>query len=102
MCLYGVYDNYTVTFTNLLPYSIDVIWINGDQKEVVYAPNLANGTEYSHLTYFTHNWIFKESGTSNRLFAEANGVKEATFEGCHFGAPINSIFHVAIVGTGKF
>ena len=79
-----------------------MIGISTEEDEVVYAPNLANGTEYSTLTYFTHKWIFKQSGTTttNQLFAEANGVKNATFEGCHFGAQLNSPIHVSIVGAG--
>ena len=102
MCIYGVNDTYRVIFTNSLPYPIDIIWVSDAQEEVIHAPYLANGTEYSHLTSFTHKWIFKESGTKNQLFAEANGVKNSSFEGCHFGAKKNSLIYVAIVGTGDY
>ena len=100
MCLYGS-ENFTVIFKNSLPYPIDVIWINNEKTEDVYASNLEPGMKYSQLTYFSHTWIFKQSDTNVRLFAEANGMKESTFEGCHFGAKSNSEIYVEVVGTGN-
>ena len=54
------------------------MWINYNHEKVVYASNLAPAKQYAAITYFTHTWIFKKSDTNgtNRLFAEANGVKK--------------------------
>ena len=71
-------------------------------EEVLYYSELAPGTEYPQQTYFRHDWIFKQSGTNNQLFAYANGVKEGVFEGCRFEAQLNSDIHVEIVGPGEF
>ena len=92
--------NYTAIFKNDLPYPVDVIWMNNEQEEVVYKSNLAPGEEFAQVTYFEHEWIFKQSGTNNRLFAEAQGMKGETFEGCHFGVfgtDINYVIRVEIV-----
>ena len=100
-CPYGGSDSYTAIFKNSVTLPVDVIWINFEHNEVVYSENLAPGAEYSVKTYFTHEWIFKQSGTNNRLFAESNGVKDKTFEGCHFAADLESEIRVEIVGTGE-
>ena len=69
---------------------------------MVYKAHLGRGKEYSKKTYFRHKWIFKQSGTDNQVFASANGLKNKTFEGCYFGADINSEITVELVGTGTF
>ena len=83
-----------------MPYSIDVIWISFKQEEKVYKSNLLPTAKHTRKTYFTHDWIFKQSGTDNRVFASANGVKDETFEGCNFGAEINSEINVQLVEIG--
>ena len=100
-CTYGSQDSFTAIFINEMSYPIDVIWINNQQQEVVYKSDLASGEVYTQLTYFTHEWIFHQSGTNNRILAESNGVYYGTFEGCKFGAETNSQIQVALVAAGE-
>ena len=76
--------------------------MKGGLEEVVAKSNLASGKEINTSTSFTHEFIFKRAGTENRLFANANGVTKETYEGCDFGAQVNTINRVEIVETGMY
>ena len=85
-------------FHNSWPYPVDVFWLPCNEKEELYKSNLEYGEEYDQHTYFDDEWIFKQSNTNIRLLAGANGLTEDIFEGNGFGAQINSVIRVEIVG----
>ena len=101
-CAYGKYDKFNITWYHSLSYPIDVFWMRGGLEEVVAKSNLAPGKEIRTSASFTHEFIFKRAGTENRLFANANGVRKETYEGCDFGAQVNSLNRVEIIETGGF
>ena len=47
-------------------------------------------------TSFTHQWIFKRSGSKQNLKIVGNGVVAQIFEGCRFGANANERILVTI------
>ena len=100
-CPYGSNDNYTAKFQNSIQYPVDVFWIDSEQKKNVFYKTLEQVAQYSQITHFTHEWIFERSDTKNRVFARANGVIAETFEGCHFGAKVNSEILVEVISPGK-
>ena len=87
---------YFAEFYNAAQDPVDIFWINYKGKEVKYKSCLDQGDKYRQTTYFSHQWIFKDSSDSHSLFANANGMKENIFEGCAFKAEANSIIHVTI------
>ena len=67
---------------------------------MIFKAHLEPGKEFVKQTFFKHKWIFKQSGNDKQEFASVNGLKDNFFEGCYFGAEINSEITVELVGTG--
>ena len=100
-CNFGLQDQYQVIFYNSAKFSIDVIWKNYPGNENLIMSKLAPGDEIAFATYFTHEWIFKSSFSNNRLLANANGITEDYFEGCHFKVEPKEHITVTLF-TGKY
>ena len=80
---------------------IDIFWIDyrGSMQPMKRA--LLPGSETSHMTYFTHPWVFQRSVDKKKLNASANGVENVIFEGKTFGATPDDSILVSIGGGGN-
>ena len=95
-CFFEDVDSYHATFYNSHKHPIDVIWITYDGKEKTYKSKLAPASNFSIDTYFTHQWIFKDSMSKDPLIANANGIVDDVFEGCQFKAQLNQPILVTV------
>ena len=95
-CFFEDDDYYHVTFYNSDKHPIDVIWIDHDGKEKTYKSKLAPASNFTIITFFTHQWIFKDSMSRDSLIAKANGIVDNVFEGCHFKARFNQPILVTV------
>ena len=85
-CKIGKQDQFEVSFHNTANYPIDIIWETDTGKNKLMKSKLAPNSRIVFATYSTHQWIFKRSSSNYRLLANANGITEEFFEGCHFKA----------------
>ena len=95
-CFFDDEDYYPVTFYNSDKHPIDIIWNTPDGIEKVYKSKLAPASNFSITTFFTHQWIFKDSSSKYGLTANANGIVDDVFEGCHFKAKVNQPILVTV------
>ena len=95
-CFFEDEDYYNVTFYNSNKHPINVIWITHEGKEKIYKSKLAPASNFSIITYFTHQWIFKDSIARYPLIANANGIVDDVFEGCNFKARFNQPLLVTV------
>ena len=95
-CKIGEQDQFEVSFHNRANYPIDIIWKTDTGKEKLMKSKLASGAKIVFVTYSTHRWIFKKSSSNDRLLANANGITDEFFEGCHFKANPNERIIVTI------
>ena len=76
---------FTAVFYNVLPYPIDLYWVDLEGRKHEYDQPLKPGHNRSKTTFFTHPWIFKKSNNGSRLNAFVAGINGSVFEGSTFG-----------------
>jgi len=101
-CKLGKQDRFQVAFHNKASYPIDIIWKTDSGKEKLMKSKLAPGSKIVFGSYSTHRWFFKRSSSNDRLLANANGITEEFFEGCHFKASTKDRLIVIISDGFKY
>ena len=96
-CELEIQARYHVTFCNSANQMIDVMWKTNAGKEVLMKSQVAPGARIGFNSYFTHQWIFKGSSSSDRFLANANGITEEFFEGGHFKVKPEERINVTIL-----
>ena len=80
------------------PIELYMVDVNGRKSK--FTKSLQPKEKQSADTFFTHPWLFRESGRGKRLHAYASGVSNSIFEGAEFGAKNNSVIHIIISNKG--
>ena len=94
---------YTLIMHNILPYPIDLYWVDVEGRKGKYVKFLGPGEKRQEQTYITHPWVFKQSNNGTRLYAFSHEMGSSVFEGENFGVIRNSqlLIHVIISTQGR-
>ena len=92
---------FTAVFYNLLPYSIDLYGVEFEGRKHQITKELETGNRRKELTRLSIPWVFKQSGSENRLLAFIGSSNLSFFKGEALGLKEGSTIHVTINENGK-